>query len=298
MTFRLEHPEEPLDDNVRAAAKAEFDRAMGEVSEAGFEIHETVRNVRRRLKRVRAILRLIRPVFPEYASENAQLRDIGAEVSDLRDAAALVETIDSLSLRPEVAEAGALGELRHRLAQKAADRERQLDRGVFLTQLRGRLRDARVRSELWELRDSGAAAVVPGFVATYKKARSGFRASLEAPRRPLLHDWRKLVKYHWAQLGLMRSFAPEFSEVRRQRVGRLAATLGNYHNVCVLREAPEVADGSLPPVSSLLERECGRLAKRALKLGRPLFAEAPSVVEQRWSGYLADLAAVRRLTGR
>ena len=70
VTFQFEHPDRPLGDNVRKAAKAEFDRAIAEISETGFEVHGTVRNVRRRLKRIRALLRLIRPVFPDYAREN------------------------------------------------------------------------------------------------------------------------------------------------------------------------------------------------------------------------------------
>lgn len=293
--FEFEQPSRPIEDSVRAAAKAEFDRAIAEITETGFEVHETVRSVRRRLKRVRSIVRLIRPAFPDHAAENRQLRDMGAEVSALRDAAALVEAVDLLSKRANGA-GDALPALRERLAARAAAEETKLDRETFLLTLRGKLREARVRSELWDLRADGAAAVVPGFVTTYAKARDGFRAAAKTPTREHLHEWRKVVKFHWAQLGLLRRFAPEFAEVRRARAKRLAETLGDHHNLCVLEQALE--GGETEAIGELIEVELKRLGKRAIKLGRPLFAETPDDVERRWLATFADREAVGRLLRR
>jgi hypothetical protein len=295
VSFEFEHPSRPIEDNVRAVAKAEFDRAIAEITETGFEVHETVRSVRRRLKRVRSIIRLIRPAFHDHVRENRHLRDMGAEVSALRDAAALVEAVDLLSKRANGA-GEALPALRERLAGRAAAEEMKLDREAFLLGLRGRLREARVRSELWDLNADGAGAVVPGFVKTYTKARAGFRLAHRVPTREHLHEWRKAVKFHWAQLGLLRRFAPEFAEARRAQAKKLAETLGDHHNLCVL-EAALVGD-ERKVVAGLIETELERLGKRALKLGRPLFAETPDAVERRWRATFADREAVRRLARR
>src|SRR5690606_4974042 len=138
-------------------------------------------------------------------------RDMGAEISALRDAAALVEAVDLLSRRAS-GEGEVLPALRERFVARAAAEEARLDRDAFLLGLRGRLREARVRSELWELSARGAGAVVPGFAGTYAKARQGFRVAAKQPTREHLHEWRKAVKSHWAQLGLLRRFAPEFAE--------------------------------------------------------------------------------------
>ena len=283
-------------DNVRAVAKAEFDRAIAEITETGFEVHETVRNVRRRLKRVRSIIRLIRPAFPNHVRENSLLRDTGAEVSELRDAAALVEAADRLSKGVNGEAGEALQALRQRLASRAAAEEAKLDRDAFLLGLRAKLREARVRSELWELKAGGAKAVVPGFVATYTKAREGRRAAAKSPSNEHLHEWRKTVKFHWAQLGLLRRFAPEFAEARREQAKRLAETLGDHHNLCVLRAA--LADEEEIAIGPLIDAELGKLGKRALKLGRGLFAETPEEVERRWRATFADWEAVGRLRKR
>ena len=66
MVFAFDRPDLDVGDNVRHAARGEYDQAIAEVSETDFEVHDTIRNVRRRLKRIRSLLRLIRPVFPQF----------------------------------------------------------------------------------------------------------------------------------------------------------------------------------------------------------------------------------------
>jgi len=294
VSFEFENPGRPIEDSVRAAAKAEFDRAIGEVAETGFEIHETVRTVRRRLKRIRAIVRLIRPAFAHYRAENELLRSIGADVSALRDAAALVDGVDRLLREADGETAAVLHQLRRRLVDAAADEDAGLDRDAFLLELRGKLREARVRAELWELTADDAAAVVPGFVATYRKSRGGYRAARKHPTEErYLHEWRKAVKFHWAQLSLLRGFAPAFAEKRRAAAKRLAESLGDHHNLCVLRDALTAQEAD--KVGPVLEAAIERLGKRALKLGRPLFAETPRQVRSRWTAVFADRAAVGRI---
>jgi hypothetical protein len=301
VVFQFEHPERSLGDNVRKAAKAEFDRAMGEVSETGFEVHGTVRNVRRRLKRVRSLLRLIRPVFPDYSSENKALRDIGAEVSELRDVMALVEAADLLARGREGDDALALGLLRLELANRAAEREEQLDRDAFLTGLRSRLREARVRSEIWQLKDEGRATLVPGFVGTYRGARRKFKRVEASGDEKDFHAWRKQVKHHAGHLSVLRGLVPAFADGRLRRAKKLAVLLGDFQNLCVLRQA--LADD--PTLASEADRSrimvlCGAAAggysRKALKLAAPLLAEPPRLVTARWEAYWLDWQAARAMS--
>jgi hypothetical protein len=300
VVFQFEHPDRPLGDNVRKAAKAEFDRAIAEVGETGFEVHGTVRNVRRRLKRVRSLLRLIRPVFANYANENSALRDICAEVSELRDAMALVEAVDRLGHGREEGPGQTLGRLRYELASRAASQEARLDREAFLTELRVKLRDARVRSELWELKGDGRAALVPGFVDTYRRARRGMKESRTTSEVTAFHEWRKAVKHHASQLSVLSGLVPPFADARLRRAKRLAVTLGELQNLCVLRQAitndetlANDADKAL--VDDLCGVEIAAACRRALRLGKPLFAEPLRLVETRWEAYWLDWQAARRM---
>jgi hypothetical protein len=287
-----------LEDNLRRAVKAEFDRAIAEVGETGFEVHGTVRNVRRRLKRVRAALKLVRPALKNYREESDALRDIGAEVSALRDAQALVEAVDRLADRREGAVVPALLRLRRLLVEQATAQETALDREVLLQGLREKLRDARVRSELWELRGSGARLLVPGFVETYRRARRAAEAVAERRDEERFHEWRKRVKDHWIQLGLLRGLVPEFADGRRQLAGRLARTLGDFQNLSLLLGALRARSFEADPADRAVALEAAdrlhrKLGKRAVKLGRPLFRAGSGKVERRWRGYWDEWQAAR-----
>jgi hypothetical protein len=300
VVFQFEHPDRPLGENVRKAAKAELDRAIADVGETGFEVHGTVRNVRRRLKRVRSLLRLVRPVLTNYANENSALRHICAEVRELRDAMALVEAVDQLGRGLEGGPGLTLDRLRHEFANRAASREAQLNREAFLTDLRVRLREARVRAELWELKGDARAALVPGFVDTYCRARSGLKRARTSREVIAFHEWRKAVKHHASQLSVLRGLVPPFADARLRRAKRLAITLGELQNLCVLRQAisddetlANLADGAV--VDDLCCTKIAAASRRALRLGKPLFAEPPRLVETRWEAYWLDWQAARRM---
>jgi len=300
VAFRFEHADWGVDDNVRRAARNEFDSAIAEVAETGFEIHSTIRDVRRRLKRVRAILRLVRPVFSDYAEENAALRDTGAEFGDLRDAMALVEAVDLIGERAREDEEGAVQRVRAALSRRAADSDSSLDREAFLTDLRAKLREARVRSELWELAETGRKAMVPGLVNAYRRARKAFAEAKANGELEALHEFRKHVKYHLAHLRLLQDLAPLFADERRRQMQKLARRLGNIQNLHVLDAALAAAPDGIAPedkavVRALVDRQLLSLRGKALAAGAQLFREPPRVIETRWSVYWADWQEAQKL---
>jgi hypothetical protein len=219
---------------------------------------------------------------------------------ELRDAMALVEAADRLGRGWQGVPRLALDRLRYELANRAASHEAGLDREAFLTGLRIKLREARVRSELWELKGDGRAALVPGFVETYRRARRGMKQARASGEVAAFHDWRKSVKHHASQLSALSGLVPPFAEARLRRAKRLAITLGELQNLCVLRQAVTddetlgtAADKAL--VDELCRTEIAAACRRALRLGKPLFAEPPRLVEARWEAYWLDWQAARRM---
>ncbi len=63
--------------------------------------HSTVHDARKRFKKLRAVLRLVRSDLGRrrYREANTLLRDAGRELSGLRDAQVLVETLETLAER-------------------------------------------------------------------------------------------------------------------------------------------------------------------------------------------------------
>jgi len=78
-------------------AKSQIDKAIEEVAE-GIDRHEVVHQVRKRCKKLRGLIRLIRPAFPGCAKENAFFRDAAGELSYVRDAQSVIESFEDLVL--------------------------------------------------------------------------------------------------------------------------------------------------------------------------------------------------------
>jgi len=63
------------------------------------ERHEAIHEARKRCKKVRAALRVVRPVLDGYREAYVHFRDTTRIISDLRDATAHIETLDAIEKR-------------------------------------------------------------------------------------------------------------------------------------------------------------------------------------------------------
>ena len=90
---------------VERIARDQLDRALKELR--GKSSDAAIHRARKRLKTVRAVLRLVRPELTTgvFERENTAFRDIGRRLSVVRDADALLETIEDL--RPQRARSAA-----------------------------------------------------------------------------------------------------------------------------------------------------------------------------------------------
>src|SRR5262245_16843053 len=96
MPFRFKLSE-PFEDGWPRIGREQIERALAQLEGSGdraVAVHET----RKSLKRLRALLQLIRPALGEeaYRAENAHLREIARLLSGARDRHVLFETIAKL----------------------------------------------------------------------------------------------------------------------------------------------------------------------------------------------------------
>lgn len=99
MTFRLKH-NESLPTSIKRIAKEQIAKAIAElanIDELG--IDEAVHQARKRLKKTRAVIRLVRDRLGSetYQRENARFRDLGRNLASLRDIKVQIETLDNLT---------------------------------------------------------------------------------------------------------------------------------------------------------------------------------------------------------
>jgi CHAD domain-containing protein len=263
----------------------------------------TVHEIRKALKRVRAIVRLLRAELGEdtFARENAALRDCGRQLAGARDAEVMVATLDALLQRhPELAAARGGKGVRRLRAQLLAQREAAP--GVRDPDLRrlatAELLAIRARVAQWPLRErpgDPARLFAPGLERLYRKGRARRRRARRRQDLQTLHAWRKSAKdLRYAAETLDRGKAArEHAAGRRlhrvaRRADRLGELLGEEHDLGLLartiRAHPEHFAGRKRARKRLLkriERRRARLRARALREGARLYRRKPKAFRKR-----------------
>ena len=96
MGFRLQRGES-INEEIQRIAEEQLEKAVAEIQDGELDRHEAVHQVRKRFKKIRGLIRLVRPAFEKtYQRENAMFRDAGREISAVRDAQSLIEAFDRL----------------------------------------------------------------------------------------------------------------------------------------------------------------------------------------------------------
>jgi hypothetical protein len=193
MSFVLTPTETP-GEGLSRVIREQAGKLAGECGEAGEEAAAFAHKARVRCKRIRATLRLARPLMKKksYERENAWWRDQARLLSELRDAGARIEALDTL--RPFLAsrigsEATRRLEERFQRTRKAVEAEGAI--AQFIAGL-----DARADDLVPVLEKGSRKDLVTALGDTYKAARAAMRAALEDEEPELLHEWRKQAKYH------------------------------------------------------------------------------------------------------
>ena len=291
-----------VEKGVRKIAAEQIDKAIAAVRDPSVDRHEAVHEARKRCKKLRGLIRLVRPVFPAYKRENAEIRDAARALSPLRDAQSMVDCFDGLMERFRVQiDPGALGRVRaglttrrRAIAGEAPGSDQSgIDRSIdqALEDFVVRIQALRQRVDAWRIKDDGYGAVAGGLKRTYGRGRRALRRAYEQGSAKAFHEWRKRVKYHRYHTRLLRGIWPEVIETRRDAAHTLGDVLGDDHDLVVLRrtllEDPEAFGGprDLEVVTSLIDRRRAQLQAEARPLGERLFAEKPSRLRARYGSY-------------
>jgi CHAD domain-containing protein len=292
MAYRLSR-ETSTQKNVREIALDQIDKAIAELVDETLADPVKVHQVRKRCKKLRGLVRLVRPAFAGYQRENTAFRDTARLLGPARDAKVMVETFDALmeaaaddTLSRELQPVRqALLERRENLADSRTDLDARLRRVLL------RLRRARQRVAGWQLDDSGFDALEGGLKKTYRRGRKALRAAYADPGAGKFHDWRKRVKYHDYHLRLLRNSWPAMMHCTRDATDALGDLLGDDHDLVVLRALltsdPEVY-GSATEIHrtvELIERRSAALREAARPLGERVFAEKPKALCKRLQRY-------------
>jgi CHAD domain-containing protein len=284
-------------DGMRRIARGQLDAGIEELAgQPNRRLDEAVHETRKRLKRLRAVLRLERSAIGAeiYRRENAAFRDLGKRLSAPRDAMVLIETLDELTDRfGDELPPDATGPLRARFEQMHKRALTSLRRDeATLEAVRGELEEARERSAAWTFDAGGVEGLRPGLESIYRRGRRSMRAAAEQPSDERLHEWRKRSKDLWHAVQILRPAAPKRMNKLAKRAHRLSDLLGDDHDLAVLRAQVERASGSFEREASrtalvaVIDRRRLVLQSDAFKLGAKIYEASPKSfgrsVERGW----------------
>ena len=196
-------------------------------------IHET----RKSMKRIRALLRLLRPSLKKqtYQSENVRFRDINRLLSNTRDEHVIVETIAALRPHANVNCQTAFDLLLEKLKRRET-RFKTETKSKLIKKAISLLEEAKREIKGLKIEDSGFETVRHGFVRSYENAKTNMkkigskrRASDEAA-----HEWRKSVQTHWRHMALLTEAWPDFIAHRIDLAKTLSQDLGEDHDLAIL----------------------------------------------------------------
>jgi CHAD domain-containing protein len=262
---------------------------------------EAVHEARKDMKKLRALLRLVRGEVGDetYRHENAHFRAAARELAGVRDADVMLATLDDLEERfPQDLPADAAGGLRQALEahKSTAATDARAEAASVVVEL---LREARGRVAQWPLERDGFEAVHDGLRRIYRQGRRDWRAAHANPTPEAFHEWRKRVKDLWYHCLILEEAWEPVMTALADEAHELADRLGDDHDLAVLLawalEHATALDGMerVRAFEEVVQRRREQLQAEAFVLGERLYADTPGVfVEriERW--WRASAAAV------
>ncbi|MBO0662005.1 CHAD domain-containing protein [Jiella sp. MQZ9-1] len=296
MAYQI-RPTRPLDAEFRKIAAAQIDRALADLRQTDGDVHAAIHEARKRFKKLRGLIRLIRPSDEAlYAELNAAFRDGAKHLSGMRDKAALIEAFDDLeeSFSSPLETPSPLASVRRQLT---AMRDAETQEGGNLTEaippVLTALEQARAKIEAFNI-DGGTHSakkasriLAAGAAKTYGRARKALKRATKTRDADDLHELRKRMKYHWMHLRLLAPAWPEQTKPLIETAKAVSDDLGRDHDFAVLRAAVRADpagfgnDAALSRLFALLDRRQNELRERGLVGARRLLVDSAQTFAER-----------------
>jgi CHAD domain-containing protein len=281
-------------DGLAAAALSIIADARRALSDPELPDAEAVHEVRKALKRWRALLRLLaRPLGEQADQMRAEARELMRALSSARDAQSALDALADLRKADMPFSETSLETIRARLA---AIKDAAEETG-FTKDMRGRLTlyldYATLSLERWPIKAIDFDTVADGLISTYRRARQLAPDNWAEADPEHLHDLRRRVVEHRHQMDVMEPLWPRLGQVWAEEAQRLRNRLGACQDLAVFTSLTAPHQPLAPWRSRLtpvIEARRAAHLKTAARLAGRLFAEKPKAFRRR----LTALWAARR----
>jgi len=281
-------------DGLAAAARSIIAEARHALSDPELTDAEAVHDVRKALKRWRALMRLLaRPLGEPADQMRAEARELMRALAGARDAQSALDALNDLRKSDVPLSPTSLETIHARLTElKDAAEQHGFSRGMR-ERLSRYLDYATLSLERWPMKGIDFDTVADGLNATYRRARQLVPDNWQETDAEHLHDLRRRVVEYLHQMDLMEPLWPRLTQVWAEETQRLRNRLGACQDLAVLANLSGPHQPLAPWRSRLapvIEARRNAHLKTAARLAGRLFAEKPKAFRRR----IAALWSVRQ----
>jgi CHAD domain-containing protein len=229
---------------LHRVAREELEGVLKEVLTVSDQDRSTaVHEARKHLKKIRALLRLLRPATDNafYKRENAAMRKAAQTMSSIRDSHVRLQTIKKLTTRRVPV---AFGRIHAALAARLRQEVEKVENDGSSKQAASEIEQALCRLDDWPVGQVTTKSLRSGVKAACRKARRALASARRDPTDANLHELRKTVKDLWYHSRLLRGDRPPPIDALIKRLRDLGQKLGDDHDFAMLLAAR--ADNPLP----------------------------------------------------
>jgi len=246
---------------------------------------EAVHDIRKALKRWRALMRLLTPILGEPADlMRREAREMMRDLAGARDAQACLDALDDLRKSDTELSPRSMATIRDRLAALRTQAEAHGFSDGIREQLSGYLDGALLTLERWPLADIAFPAIADALTVTYRRARQIVPDDWTKADADHLHDLRRRVVEHRHQMELIEHLWPRLGRLWTEEAQRLRARLGACQDLFVFEQMTGPRQPLAPWRSRLAPMILARReahVRAAARLAGRLFAEKPKAFRRR-----------------
>jgi CHAD domain-containing protein len=278
---------------IRRVAREEIEDALEILEKKNADPEESVHELRKHFKRIRAVLRLVRDEVGEdvYRRDNGAVRELGRHLASARDASVRASALDRLrSTYEKNFPADRVSPIRRALASRRRAALARLRRGSTLSSISRELEALRARVRTWPIRREGFFCLEPGLRRGYRQGRTAEADAYATREDDAFHEWRKRAKDLRYHVELLAPVWPEAMKDFEKTLHGLTDHLGDDHDFADLRRAlttsPKLAQAdAAATVTELIDRRRSELQAAARPVGARIYAEKPRAFGRRIGSY-------------
>jgi CHAD domain-containing protein len=240
---------------------------------------EDIHRVRTTIKRLRALLRLIRPAIDPafFNRENDRLGTAAGLLSFARDTEVACRTLKTLPVSDETDQEA----VRSVLSSLETRAQQPKDIQETMAEVNRRLEQARLNFHRLKLRGSDRQILEVGLRAVYRQGRQRMKTAIKQGQDNAFHRWRIRAKNLYYELQFLESVWPKRIDRLVSRLSDLEDQIGRDHDAAVLREwlkkQPGTfgSDETVQRVVACLDDQTRALRQKVAPLGRKIWRQKP-----------------------